>query len=70
MSNSALREWREKNGFSQEAAAKFLGWSRMTYIRWETGRRRPNAEQTRAICDKTGLPARLIRPDFAELLES
>lgn len=71
MSDSALRKDRIARGMSQAAYGEFLGgFSRMTVIRWETQKRRPNAQQTRLIHERTGIPARDIRPDFAELLES
>ena len=37
MTGIQFREWRRKLGLSQEAAARVLGISRATVVRWERG---------------------------------
>jgi transcriptional regulator with XRE-family HTH domain len=64
-----LREYRERHGkMSQQALAEKLGVSRMTVIRWEMGHRKIDQEKLPAVCQKTGISPRELRPDLAELL--
>lgn len=64
----ALREDRQKRGLSQAAYAEFLGYHRLTVVRWETGKRKPSPRELKQIEKKTGIPARKLRPDLAVLM--
>jgi DNA-binding XRE family transcriptional regulator len=65
-----LRRYRaQHDNMPQVELAKLLGVSRMTVIRWETGRRKPKPSQVAQISEKTGISARELRPDLAEMLE-
>jgi transcriptional regulator with XRE-family HTH domain len=64
-----LRAFRKKEGISQERLAELLGVSRATVIRWESGKASPRPADLPAISEKTGIPARELRPDLAEMLE-
>lgn len=35
---NAIKEKRKENNLTQEKIAKKLGWSRVTYNKWETGK--------------------------------
>ncbi len=50
-----LREWREKNGKEQKAAAKELGVSRAAWNYWENGARFPTGHQLAMISKLTGI---------------
>lgn len=65
----ALREDRDRRGLTQEEYADFLGYHRLTIVRWETGKRRVSPRALRDIQQKTGIPARKLRPDLAKILE-
>lgn len=45
-----------------------LGKRRITIHRWESGKRRVGEADLAGITQKTGIPARALRPDLAELL--
>jgi transcriptional regulator with XRE-family HTH domain len=38
MEGSELRAWRESNGWTLEQAARYLGSTKTSVYRWETGR--------------------------------
>lgn len=46
-----------------------LGVARLTVLRWENDQRRIDASLLPTITEKTGIPAKALRPDLAELLE-
>ena len=54
---------------SQRQLADLLGVSRETIWRWETGARKIEASRLPQIAELTGIPARELRPDLADLLE-
>lgn len=51
-----LRDWRKKEGHTQESAARRLGVASTTWSHWETGRRLPTPRLLFLIKDMTGLP--------------
>ncbi len=62
----AFRESQEPP-WSQKDLAAFLGVSRVTVTRWESGRRRIDGELVPSVSKKTGIPAGTLRPDLAEM---
>lgn len=54
---------------SQAGLAEMLGVARLTVLRWENDQRRIDASLLPTITEKTGIPAKALRPDLAELLE-
>jgi transcriptional regulator with XRE-family HTH domain len=38
MQGSELRQWRENNGWTLEQGARYLGTTKTSMYRWETGR--------------------------------
>jgi len=50
-----LRQYREKEGLSQEALAERLGVTGMTVYRWETGARLPRRKDWPKIENETGV---------------
>lgn len=63
-----LKQWRERNGISQEAAARLFGVRNATVVsKWEIGRQLPRKQYMRAIYLKTG---GMVTPnDFYDLPE-
>jgi DNA-binding transcriptional regulator YdaS (Cro superfamily) len=57
-----------KPPMSRAELASFLGVMRTTVHRWETGERNIDRELVPAISKKTGIAARDLRPDLAELI--
>jgi transcriptional regulator with XRE-family HTH domain len=53
---------------SQAALAAQLGVARMTVIRWENDRAKIDVSLIRSVAEKTGIPAKELRPDLVELL--
>lgn len=54
---------------SQEALADELGVARLTVLRWETGERKIDENLLPKIEEKTGIPAKDLRPDLVAKLE-
>lgn len=65
-----LRAYRERNNLSQEQLGSLLRRDRITIHRWETGKRKPDAQDIAAIRKLTGISARDLRPDLVELIGS
>lgn len=63
-----LRNDRVRRGMTSAEYARFLGENRPTVHRWETGARKIGQGKLSKIAEKTGLPARELRPDLAELM--
>lgn len=63
-----LRAYRDAQQpkLSQRELAELLGVTVATVSRWETGERQPEPERLSIITEKTGIPARELRPDLAE----
>lgn len=51
---------------SQAGLAKKLGVARLTVLRWETGERKINTSLIPTVTEKTGIPAKELRPDLIE----
>lgn len=51
---------------SQAALAEKLGVARLTVLRWETGERKINPSLIPTVTEKTGIPAKELRPDLIE----
>lgn len=68
MGEHPLKTYRTSQGKSQDAIAKVLGVSSVTVSRWETGARMIDKALLPSISEKTGIPARELRPDLAELM--
>lgn len=64
-----LRAYRKRHGLSQKKLGEMLGRSRTTIVRWEAWERMPDADELSEISEKTGIPARELRPDLAKILE-
>ncbi len=63
-----LEAYREAQQLSRFDLAKRLGISPVTLFRWEKGTRQPNPDKLSDITEKTGIPAKELRPDLAEKL--
>jgi transcriptional regulator with XRE-family HTH domain len=51
-----LRQWRNDQGLTQEAAARQLELKEPTLSRYENGRREPSLTQAAKLSEKTGIP--------------
>lgn len=69
MIQSPLKAYRERQvpPLSQSDLGVKLGFDRMTIFRWETGRRKINADLIEGISEKTGIPKAELRPDLAAM---
>lgn len=69
--NHPLRIYRESKTpkQSQDALARHLGVSRLTVLRWENNQRKIDENLLPEIEQKTGIPAKELRPDLVERLE-
>jgi transcriptional regulator with XRE-family HTH domain len=65
-----LKAYRESQTprLSQALLAERLGVKRLTVTRWENGGRKIDASKLPDISAKTGIPAKELRPDLAELM--
>lgn len=45
MNKNRIREYREKNGFSQEDLAQLLGLDRSSIAKWESGENTPRTDR-------------------------
>lgn len=63
-----LRKYREETGLSQPELARLLGVGRSAVHRWESGERKIKSALIPSISEKTGIPAKDLRPDLSELL--
>ena len=66
--NHPLKAFREREKLSPADLARFLGVARPTIDRWETGERKIGKTQLANVAEKTGIPARELRPDLSELM--
>lgn len=53
---------------TRAALARDLKVSKTTVTRWEEGKRRIDEDKLADVVEKTGIPARVLRPDLAKLL--
>ena len=51
---------------SQAGLAKKLGVARLTVLRWETGERKIDPSKIPTVAERTGIPAKELRPDLIE----
>lgn len=51
---------------SQAGLAQQLGVSRLTVLRWEKGERKIDRPLLPKVAEKTGIPAKELRPDLIE----
>lgn len=65
---TVLKTYRDERGLTQEQLADQLGVTGVTVSRWETGVRKVDREKLPAVAEKTGISARELRPDLAELM--
>ena len=54
--NSSLRRARLSHLYSIKMAARQVGVSQTTYIRWEQGEQQPHLVNLQMLCDAFGLP--------------
>lgn len=67
--NHPLARYRAANGaLTQEALGKELGVTGVTVSRWESGVRMPDKDLLPQISKITGISAKELRPDLAELM--
>lgn len=63
-----LKAFRKAHDLTQEALGKELEVSGQTVWRWESGDRKISRSLLTKVSDYTGIPARELRPDLAELM--
>jgi len=63
-----LKTYRKSHvpALSQAELARELGVSRLTVTRWETGERKIGPSLIPTVAEKTGIPAKELRPDLIE----
>jgi transcriptional regulator with XRE-family HTH domain len=61
-----IKVYRTERDLSQRAMADFLGVSRLTILRWENWQRPIDPDLVPHVAEKTGIPARELRPDIVE----
>lgn len=64
-----LTTFRKSNQLSLADLARQLEVSRPTVHRWESGERKISREFLSRVSGITGIPARDLRPDLAEMFE-
>jgi transcriptional regulator with XRE-family HTH domain len=65
MDKNPLKDFREREGLSQDDLAKLIGVTRETITRWENGSRKPDEERLPKIAKETGIQPSTLRPDLA-----
>lgn len=65
-----LKAYRDREGLTQKQLADLLSVERTTVARWETETRRIDHELLSKISETTGIPAKELRPDLAEVFKS
>lgn len=63
-----LQGYRERHELSRTQAAAQVPVSRTTWFRWESGARKIDQDKLPRVVEVTGIPAKELRPDLAELL--
>lgn len=63
-----LKAYRETQTprLSQAGLASKLGVARLTVLRWETGERKIDPSLIPTVTERTGIPAKELRPDLLE----
>lgn len=64
-----IKAYRQSEKLTQRELAGRLGVTRETLARWEAGRA-PDRKVLSTITAATGIPAKVLRPDLAELMEA
>lgn len=64
----ALKKWRENEGLTQGQAAREFGVAREQWAFWELGKRPIGKRKLPVVAQRTKIPARVLRPDLADLL--
>ncbi len=67
--NHPLTAYRKAQGLTPAGLAKLLEVSRPTIFRWESGEREVDEDLLPRVSDRTGIPAKELRPDLAERYE-
>lgn len=65
MDPNPLKDFRTREGLSQDDLAKLIGVTRETVTRWENGSRKPDEERLSKIAKETGIQPSVLRPDLA-----
>ena len=66
--NHPLKSYREKHSLTRAALARDLSVSKTTITRWEEGKRKIDQDKVPHVANITGIPAKELRPDLAELI--
>jgi DNA-binding transcriptional regulator YdaS (Cro superfamily) len=68
MQDHPLKTFRDAHTpkLSQAALAEILGVARLTVNRWENGDRKIDPDLVPVVSEKTGIPAKDLRPDIVE----
>jgi transcriptional regulator with XRE-family HTH domain len=71
MQTHPLRTYRTSKTPKQSQAdlANILGVSRLTVLRWENGDRKIDESLLSTVAERTGIPAKELRPDLVLRLE-
>lgn len=67
MNPHPLTAFRKQANLTQQGLASLIGVARTTVARWETDARKIDRDLLPKISEKTGIAARDLRPDLAEL---
>lgn len=67
--NHPLTAFRKARGLTPAGLANLLEVSRPTIFRWESGEREIDEALLPRVTEKTGIPAKELRPDLAEKYE-
>lgn len=66
--NHPLKDYRAKHSLTRAALARDLSVSKTTITRWEEGIRKIDETKVSHVASITGIPAKELRPDLAELI--
>jgi transcriptional regulator with XRE-family HTH domain len=64
-----LKTYREANKITLEKLAESLGTTKATLSQIENGKRQVSQELLPKIREETGIPAKMLRPDLAEIFD-
>ncbi len=65
-----LETYRKQHAMTRAALARHLSVSKTTVARWELGIRNIDEALVRHVSDRTGIPAKELRPDAVERHEA
>lgn len=66
--NHPLTVYREQHSLTRADLARDLSVSKTTITRWEEGKRKIDDTKITHVAKITGIPAKELRPDLAELI--